>query len=106
MDDLCLTGKTLKDILWKTSVADNISDHANMWVYSGDNTGSVEIGECSSTLSIEDNGVEIMLEIIWELLEDAFRFQVRSNLSDLKRKHAWDRISARNNCSQILWQRP
>ena len=90
VDDLGLTGNNRAEIEARTREADEILSHANMkikrWVYSGDPLSSVEIGDCSEVLPIEDSGSERMLGLIWEPAEDVFRFQVRINLSNLKKK--------------------
>ena len=90
VDDLGLTGETKAEIRNRVKQADEILAHANMkikrWVFSGESSDSVEIGELGSNAGLEETGTERMLGIIWEPSEDVFRFQVRINLSDLKKK--------------------
>ena len=90
VDDLGLTGKTKAEVIERTIQADQILAHANMkikrWVFSGDSGGGIEIGDTSSSASLEEVGTERMLGIIWEPTDDVFHFHVRINLSTLKKK--------------------
>ena len=90
VDDVGLTGKDMAEIKRRTKEADEILGHANMrikkWIYSGENTQHVDIGEISGSLPLEDSGIERMLGVMWDPKSDSFRFAVRINLSTLKKK--------------------
>ena len=88
VDDLGLTGKNKDEVRNRTEEADRILKHANMkvksWVFSGDSR-SVEIGDISEALPLDEVGSERMLGVTWEPRDDAFKFSVRINLSTLKK---------------------
>ena len=89
VDDLGLTGGSKAEILMRVKEANEILAHANMsvknWIFSGDDE-EVGIGEIGENLPLEESGAERMLGVVWNPKEDAFKFKLRINLSEMKKK--------------------
>ena len=89
VDDLGLTGGTRAEIETRVREADVILEHANMavkkWIFSGDDE-QVDIGDLGDSVPEEETGAERMLGVIWDPKSDVFKFKVRINLSQLKKK--------------------
>ena len=90
VDDIGLTGGNEVELRERVKEADIILKHANIhikeWIFSGNSTETVGIGDLSNNVPIEDIEMERMLGISWDPSADVFRFQVRINLSTLKKK--------------------
>ena len=91
VDDLGLTGNNMNDLRQRTMEADCVLKHANMhvkrWTYSGDTeTSCVNVGENAMNVNSENTENERMLGILWDPVEDAFKFKVTINMSPLKNK--------------------
>ena len=89
VDDLGMTAESDQEIKTRTNEADEILEHANMfvkkWSYSGVTDGLVDMGE-SESLSNGEDKTEGVLGVQWDAKRDIFKFKVRINLSPLKQK--------------------
>ena len=93
VDDIGLTDSSRLGLETRIKEADIILDHANMpvkgWIFSGDDDRKeeeIEMGDVTNCLTAEDQEMERVLGVLWCPKKDTFKFQVRINLSPMKKK--------------------